>query len=164
MYNKKIFFRSIFFLALFATLSLIGWWVYDRYFAHTLYVDSEHHCRIDIRPSFNYQNAEVTKAIEIVKQNSPEYYEKLCSYVAIIDSTNSCDSRSTACAYGGNKIGINKNNYVNTEKLAGVLVHETCHFHQGHTATPESYINFDLDSNESECYSEEDKFLNIIDE
>ncbi|MBU1102820.1 hypothetical protein KJ853_04190, partial [Patescibacteria group bacterium] len=108
------------------------------------------------------KNTAVIEAIKIIKQNSQEYYEKLCNYVATIDSAGSCDYPATACAYGGNKISIERNNYGSTQGLAFVLVHETCHFHQGHTATPESYVNFDLQNRESECYSEGQKFLNEI--
>jgi len=173
MQYKKIFFRLLIFLTLLVFLISIGVWVYGRYFAHELYLDAEYNCRIDIHPSFNYINSEILRAIEIVKLSSPEYYKKLCSYVTAIN-TDYCDNpKALACARGGTKISFNKSvsdDYrypkCNIEqKLAAALVHETCHFHQGHTATPESYrgdIDALIANREVECYSEQDQFVSVI--
>lgn len=151
-------------LFLLAILSLAIWFVYVEFFKHTLYTDNNG-CHIDIYPSFNYKQEEILKAIGIIKENYPEYYDKMCNYVGVIDSTDSCDVRSTGCAYGGNRIGINRDNYETVDFLASVLVHETCHFHQGHTAKLEDYrgnMNIFLQKNESECYFEGNKFLDKI--
>ncbi len=153
-------FVKIFFFFLGSTaLILIVLSLRNTYFLHIVYVDTENNCNIDIPPSLHYNSRDIKTAIEVIKTNSPEYYKKLCSYVATISKTNECDYNSTACAYGENKIGINKLNDISIPEIAAIIVHEACHFHQGHTATPESYINYIPGSREPECYQAQNEFL-----
>jgi hypothetical protein len=107
----------------------------------------------------------VIDAILFLKNNSPDYYKKLCGYVGVIDSGSECfdappGSKRVGCSYGGNKIGLTPKDDYSIQDIAATLLHETCHFHQGHTATRETYQNPNLDTDrETECYIEQNKFL-----
>ena len=131
--------------------------IYRDYFTS---IYSAENCRIEISPSFRYKDDGLLKAIEFMRENSPEYYGKMCQYVTAIEATDQCNSAATACAFGGTKIGIVRNlERFDTPQIATLLVHETCHFHQGHTATPESYRDPNyLSGREAECDSEDEKF------
>lgn len=141
--------------------------IYGFYYWYSLpliYVDAENGCNIIIEQSSTYKKPKVREAIEFVKLNSPEYYKKMCDYVGVVNSGTECfnssEGRVLACAHGGNKIGFKPLSDSSIDNLASILVHETCHFHQGHTATPESYQNPNLISErEAECYREQDIFL-----
>src|SRR3989339_1924454 len=91
-------------------LGAFFYFIYYVFFMHTLYVDAENNCQIDITPSTHYKNSNIIKAIEIVKANDSEYYNKLCDYLSAVDD-ESCGGMVPGyivlgCAHGGDKIGI----------------------------------------------------------
>jgi hypothetical protein len=149
-------------ISFFVFLILFGYWIYQNYFRHIVYTDAENNCRVDIYPSFAYYNLDVQEAIKLLKLRSPDYYQKLCSYVTVISSDAKCGAGAAACAYGETKIGINRPNDKSIPGLAATLVHETCHFHQGRAAFKEHRINFSLAEREAECYGEQATFLNTV--
>lgn len=146
----------------------IAYSLYLWYFLPLNYVDGENSCNIAIEQSFDYKQKDAKKSIELIKSSSPEYYEKMCRYAGTISSKFECNSqegRVIGCAYGGNKIGLRPLSDSSIEELTSIIIHETCHFHQGHNRPADFYsgdLYGNLAKNEVECYSEQNKFLKKV--
>lgn len=142
--------------------------LYYWYFLPLNYADIENGCDIAIEQSFRYKQKDTKKSIELIESNSPEYYQKMCRYVGTISSNFECSAqvgRVVGCAYGGNKIGLRPLPNSSIEELASIIIHETCHFHQGHNRPADFYsgdLYGNLAKNEDECYSEQNKFLEKV--
>jgi hypothetical protein len=155
------------FLAVAFFIALL-YFVYFVFFKHTIYVDAETLCRIDIHPSIHYKKSDIVEAIGVVKEYDTAYYEKLCSYVTAIDDEY-CMSpvygyTIMGCSHGGSRIGLLVGKKATAHDIASILVHETCHFENGHTRTQEDYqdITKMQREDEKECYAEGDAFFNKV--
>ncbi|PIR43092.1 hypothetical protein COV24_04655 [candidate division WWE3 bacterium CG10_big_fil_rev_8_21_14_0_10_32_10] len=132
--SKKIYIVLVLFLGLLL--------IYKLFF----YVDIQNSCFIKIYPSFlELSNANIKRAIKILKQGSIEDYNDLCTNVTTINPNLGCGGFDGGCYYQNQHHTI----YVSTHQRdvlwsVGVIVHETCHVMQAEQNKP---------LNETECYT-----------
>jgi|GEM_PF-3045880 len=150
----------------------IGYAFYSTFFASEMYTDAPWGCAIEVEPSVLYKKDEMIRAIGLIPETDPVSYQRLCEYVTAIGPTDECGSMATACAHMGTRIGFGRSNYghlpganSDIEGLAATIVHETCHFHQGHTRKKLEIKHKDDKSTsvrEAECYGRGESFLSAL--
>ncbi|MEK7538288.1 MAG: YncE family protein [Patescibacteria group bacterium] len=151
------------FVILATILASMGLFTYYQFFYHLIYTDPQNkNCRIDIYPSYHYEQADVASTIDTIKVYSPEYFQKICRYTKEI-KYNECKgnphvwgTRVGGCVGTFDQIWL-----TDVQVSPTILVHETCHLHQNYTFTKE-FSKGDRAKIEAECYSEQNKFLDIM--
>jgi hypothetical protein len=128
---------------------------------HFVWIDLGARCLIGLRPSLvGYDNRTVKRALETLRQGSPEDYRRVCAHVATINPNPSCGGFGGGCFWHGQDRGSRASIDVSTEHgliwTVAILVHETCHARQFHEGRPP---RFDL---EQECYAEDDRVLRAL--
>ncbi|MEA2007045.1 MAG: hypothetical protein U9O20_02705 [Patescibacteria group bacterium] len=131
-------------------LLLVAGFIY-RYF---FYIDLQYACFVRINPSVTeLSNANIKRAIKVLKHGAPEDYRTFCSTVEVIDPNPSCGGFGGGCFHPakGRKSTID----ISTSQrdlawTAAIIMHETCHAiqYREHRA---------LD--EDECYEVDDRTI-----
>jgi hypothetical protein len=120
------------------------WWDFDR------------GCYIKILPSFfELSNANIKRAINIIKYALPDDYRDLCRNVEIIDPSASCGGFGGGCY---NYHEGTKRIHIETAQraplnAAAVIVHEVCHTKQ---------LAAGRQFSEIECYKEDDRAFKTL--
>jgi len=138
----KIFFWFIF------PVTLVNFWVFR-------YDDFSNNCHIKIKLSLlEWNNLRIKKALKFTRDNSPNYYHKVCSHIDIISPDLPCGGAGGGCFRVENprQIEISVENHRDNSSLtAAMIIHETCHSIQ--------YQDKNGALSESECYHEMNNFL-----
>lgn len=119
------------------------------------YDDFSNNCHIKIKLSLlEWNNLRIKTALKFIRNNSPDYYRKVCSYVDVISPDLPCGGPGGGCFRTGNPKQIEisvQNHRDNPSFTAAMIIHETCHSIQ--------YQDKNGALNESECYHEMNNFL-----
>jgi hypothetical protein len=110
------------------------------------YVDPAHGCFITIRPSFTtFGNPGIVKALKVMKQSSPQLYDRVCSRISGINPNFSCGGVNGGCYSSVDnsnrgdqykKVDSGKQTIdISTDpnNISGaimIIAHETCHAYQ----------------------------------
>jgi hypothetical protein len=121
-----------------------------------LYVDIKNGCYIKIKPSIlEFSTPNIKKAIKILKNATPEEYQKVCANVITINPNLGCGGFNGGCFYTGTynnptEIHISTANKSYLGWTAAVIAHENCHLIQNKEKRA---------MDEGECYGLGDKIL-----
>ena len=129
-----------------------------RYF---VWVDVGARCVIGIRPSLvGYDNSTVKRALETLRNGSPEDYRKVCVHVGSINPNPSCGGFGGGCFWHGQNARGRASIDVSTEHgliwTVAIVVHETCHAIQSHEGRPPGF------DHEDECYNEDHRIMRAL--
>ncbi len=130
------------------------------FFHYFYYIDIPNSCYISIRPSFiSFSNLEMKRGLNLLKQDLPENYLKVCANVNSIDPNFGCGGFGGGCFFPNEQNSTEKGMIAigtipgNAAKTAAAIIHETCHAIQYH-----EYRAF----NEKECYTIQDEAYNKL--
>jgi hypothetical protein len=129
-----------------------------RYF---FWIDLGAGCVLTLRPSLvGYDNMLVKRALETLRQGSPDDYRKVCEHVGTINPNPSCGGFGGGCFWHGQgqqgRTSIDVSTEHGLQWTVAVIVHETCHAIQFHEGRPPGH-DF-----ERECYGEDDRILRSL--